>query len=183
MTAKETIYKIINDDENLKTIRLNTKTNKIELNGENILSIDYDDILEVCKTDSPDTKFTKQIVKEIVFKYAREHKYESPKVVHNENNIHGNWSLRRRYFHSKPIWESIIQNIFDKLKDTINLIYKEQKHNTKYVDSKKLNMLINDLKYTEKQFKKNTDNCSVYPIKSETIKDNLLYIIAYLENY
>ena len=102
---------------------------------------------------------------------------------YNENNIHGNWSLRRRYFHSKPIWESIIQNIFDKLKDTINLIYKEQKHNTKYVDSKKLNMLINDLKYTEKQFKKNTDNCSVYPIKSETIKDNLLYIIAYLENY
>lgn len=85
MTAKETIYKIINDDENLKTIRLNTKTNKIELNGENILSIDYDDILEVCKTDSPDTKFTKQIVKEIVFKYAREHKYEPPKVVHNEN--------------------------------------------------------------------------------------------------
>ena len=49
---------------------------KIEIEGEEILSIDYDEILEECKKQYPDTKFTKAIIKDIVIKYAREHKYE-----------------------------------------------------------------------------------------------------------
>ena len=76
MTAKEIIYEVITKNENFSSIRLNTKTNKVELNGEPILQLDYDDILETCKSEYPDTKFSKQIIKDIVTKYARENKYE-----------------------------------------------------------------------------------------------------------
>lgn len=83
MTAKEFIFNIITDDEKFSTIKLNTKTNKIELEGNTILSCDYDDILDKCKAEYPDTKFTKQTVKDIVLKYARENKYEPEKVCYN----------------------------------------------------------------------------------------------------
>ena len=76
MTSKEIIIDIINNNERFKSIQLNTRTNKIEIDEEEILSIDYDDIFEECKSQYPDTKFTKSIVKDIVTKYAREHKYE-----------------------------------------------------------------------------------------------------------
>ena len=79
MTAKDIIIEIINNNEKFKTIQLNTKTNKIELNKEEILSMDYDDIFEECRSQYPDTKFTKAIVKDVITKYAREHKYE-PKI-------------------------------------------------------------------------------------------------------
>jgi len=76
MTSKEIIIDIINNDERFKSIQLNTRTNKIEIDKEEILSMDYDDIFEECKSQYPDTKFTKATVKDIVKKYAREHKYE-----------------------------------------------------------------------------------------------------------
>lgn len=76
MTAKEIIYEILQKNDNYKTIRLNVKTNKVELNGEQMLQLDYDDILELCKSEYPDTKFTKQTIKDIVLKFARENKYE-----------------------------------------------------------------------------------------------------------
>lgn len=79
MTAKEIINEIINNDDKFKTIQLNTRTNKIEVEREEILSIDYDDIMDLCKSQYPDTKFTKSTIKDIVTKYAREHKYEPVK--------------------------------------------------------------------------------------------------------
>lgn len=79
MTSKEIIIDIINNDERFKSIQLNTRTNKIEIDKEEILSMDYDDIFEECKSQYPDTKFTKATVKDIVTKYAREHKYDEPK--------------------------------------------------------------------------------------------------------
>lgn len=85
MTAKEIIYDIIRNNDNFKTIRLNSNTNKVEINGDNILSLDYDDILEVCKCDYPDTKFSKQTIKDIVIRYARENKY----VPEKQNYIRG----------------------------------------------------------------------------------------------
>lgn len=83
MKATEIIYETINKNDTFKTICLNTKTNKIEINGEEILSLDYDDILDTCKAEYPDTKFTKQVIKDIVTKYAREHKYEPAKPAIN----------------------------------------------------------------------------------------------------
>lgn len=76
MTSKDFINDTLGKNERFKTIQLNTRTNKIEIEGEEILSIDYDEILEECKKQYPDTKFTKAIIKDIVIKYAREHKYE-----------------------------------------------------------------------------------------------------------
>lgn len=76
MNAKEIITSIIEKDERLSTIRLNTKTNKIEICDDNIMSYDYDDILDKCKEEYPDTKFTKQTIKDVVSVFARENKYE-----------------------------------------------------------------------------------------------------------
>ena len=76
MTSKEIINQIINENEKFKTIQLNTKTNKIEIDNNEILSCDYDEILDKCKEEYPDTKFTKQTIKDIVTKYARKNKYE-----------------------------------------------------------------------------------------------------------
>lgn len=75
MTNKEIINEIISNYFN--SISLNTKTNKIELDNEEMLSCDYDNILDKCKNEYPDTKFTKTLIKDIVTKYAREHKYTS----------------------------------------------------------------------------------------------------------
>ena len=84
MNSKQILIEIIAGDEKFNTIKLNTKTNKIEIEGYSILSCDYDDILEKCKAEYPDTKFTKQTVKDVVLKYAREHKYEPENVCYNK---------------------------------------------------------------------------------------------------
>lgn len=79
MTAKEIILEVISNNDRLSTIKLNMKTNKIEIEGESILSFEYDEILEECKKQYPDTKFLKTLVKDVVAKYARDHKYEPEK--------------------------------------------------------------------------------------------------------
>lgn len=84
MNIKEIITNIIEKDEKLSTIRLNTKTNKIEINDDKIASFDYDEILEKCKLEWPDIKFTKQVIKEVVSSFARENKYE-PEHIKNIN--------------------------------------------------------------------------------------------------
>ena len=84
MNTKEIITSIIEKDERLSTIRLNTKTNKIEINGDKITSFDYDEILEKCKLEWPDIKFTKQVIKEVVSSFARENKDE-PEDNEQEN--------------------------------------------------------------------------------------------------
>ena len=84
MNAKEIITSIIEKDERLSTIRLNTKTNKIEIENDIILSCDYDEILDKCKEEYPDTKFTKQTIKDVVALFARENKYE-PENKHNNS--------------------------------------------------------------------------------------------------
>lgn len=86
MTAKQIIYEIIESNTKYNSIKFNTVTGKIELNGENILSVDYDDILEDCKSEYPDTKFTKQTIKDIVTKYARENKYTPEKVEYHRTD-------------------------------------------------------------------------------------------------
>ena len=67
---------IIEQDERLSTIRLNTKTNNIEIGDENIMSYHYEYILEKFKEKYPMAKITKQHIKDIVYSIARENKYE-----------------------------------------------------------------------------------------------------------
>ena len=86
MTAKEIIYETLKLNEKFNTIKLNTITGKVELNGDNILSVDYDDILDECKKEYPDTKFTKQTIKDIVTKYARENKYTPEKNEYHRSD-------------------------------------------------------------------------------------------------
>ena len=87
MTAKEIIMQTIEKDERFSEIRLNTKTNKIEIGDNKIIQCDYDEILDKCKLEYPDTKFTKQTIKDVVDLFAREHKYEpednEPENKHN----------------------------------------------------------------------------------------------------
>ena len=88
MTAKDIIYEILKSNERFNTIKLNSITGKVELENEPILGIDYDDILDECKKEYPDTKFTKQTIKDIVLKYARENKYtpEKKSIIHGEKS-------------------------------------------------------------------------------------------------
>ena len=67
---------IIEQDERLSTIRLNTKTNNIEIGDKNIMSYDYEYILEKFKEKYPMAKITKQHIEDIVYSIARENKYE-----------------------------------------------------------------------------------------------------------
>lgn len=76
MSPKDILYnEVIAKDERLKNIKLNTKTNKIELDGENFLGIFYTDILEKARQEWSDTKFTNTLVKQVVELWAREHSY------------------------------------------------------------------------------------------------------------
>ena len=89
MTAKEIIMQTIEKDERFSEIRLNTKTNKIEIGDNKIIQCGYDEILDKCKLEYPDTKFTKQTIKDVVDLFAREHKYEpednEPENKHNNS--------------------------------------------------------------------------------------------------
>lgn len=50
------------------------------------MSYDYDEILDKCKEEYPDTKFTKQTIKDVVASFARENKYE-PEDNKPENKL------------------------------------------------------------------------------------------------
>lgn len=77
MNAKDFLYnEIIAKDERLKTIKLNTKTNKIEMEGYPFLGITYTEIYDLATEKFPDTKFTKTLVKDVVAKWAYDHKYK-----------------------------------------------------------------------------------------------------------
>ena len=77
MNAKDFLYnEIIAKDEHLKTIKLNTKTNKIEMEGYPFLGITYTEIYDLATEKFPDTKFTKTLVKDVVAKWAYDHKYK-----------------------------------------------------------------------------------------------------------
>lgn len=101
MNAKDIIYETIKNNEKFNTIKLNTKTNKIEIEDNEILSCDYDDILEKCKEEYPDTKFTKQTIKDIVTRFARENKYEPKKSFtsscswYNKYNLDDNGNIKK----------------------------------------------------------------------------------------
>lgn len=75
MTSNEIILSVIEEDENFKTIKLNEATRKIKINNEDILSMDYDELYDLCCEKWPEVKFKKQTVKDVVRKYARDHKY------------------------------------------------------------------------------------------------------------
>jgi len=93
MNAKDIIYETIKNNEKFNTIKLNTKTNKVEIESNEILSCDYDDILEKCKEEYPDTKFTKQTIKDIVTRFARENKYEPKKSFTSSCSWYSKYNL------------------------------------------------------------------------------------------
>ena len=70
------IKSIIEKDERLSSIRLNTKTNKIDIGNRKISIIDYDEILDKCKEEWPDTKFTLKTIKDVVTAFAIKNKYK-----------------------------------------------------------------------------------------------------------
>lgn len=76
MSSKEIVNDVISKDERFKTIKLNTKTGKIEIEGNKITTLDYDEIFSNCKEQFPNIKFTKTLIKDLVMKYARDNKYE-----------------------------------------------------------------------------------------------------------
>lgn len=76
MTSKEIILSIIENDDRFKTARLNETTKKIEIEGEDIMNVDYSDLYELCVEKYPDTKFTKSSVRDLLQKYARDNKYK-----------------------------------------------------------------------------------------------------------
>ena len=76
ITQIKIIKSIIEKDERLSSIRLNTKTNKIDIGNRKISIIDYDEILDKCKEEWPDTKFTLKAIKDVVAAFAIKNKYK-----------------------------------------------------------------------------------------------------------
>lgn len=86
MNAKEMISEILKNNTRFNTIRLNNNTGKIEIEGENIMSIDYEEIYDECKEQYPDTKFTRIIIKDIVKRYAKENRYTPEKKEYHRDD-------------------------------------------------------------------------------------------------
>jgi len=93
MSSTEIIKKVIEESDKFKTIRLNRKTNKIEIctdkEYEEFLNIYYDDLLMLCKDTWEGTKFKRSDIKDVVQIWAREHQY-TPKES-TENNERPDW--------------------------------------------------------------------------------------------
>ena len=80
MTKEQQITELIEKHETFKTIRFNKLKNEIEIEGSKILKYQYDELYNICRSELPDTKFTKSDVKCMIEKYAHEHKY-TPKTT------------------------------------------------------------------------------------------------------
>lgn len=79
MTKEQQITELIEKHETFKTIRLNNLKNEIEVKCSKMLKYQYDELYNICRSELPDTKFTKSDVKCMIEKYAHEHKY-TPKT-------------------------------------------------------------------------------------------------------
>lgn len=102
-----------------------------------------------------------------------------------KTNTKGNGSLRNMIRNSMHVWNPVIEQYFKELKDVVNMIYltKKNKYKLNGDDIDKIYDIINKVRYIKDVFKKNTDDCSIYPIQSECICNNLTYISKYLQKY
>lgn len=83
------------------------------------------------------------------------------------------------------IWSTWMQDCLDNCKTYINKIWlvNINKHDITNDDLNKIKILVERIRETRSAFKKNTDNCSIYPIESEKICSNLTDIANYFEKY
>lgn len=102
-----------------------------------------------------------------------------------KNNIKGNGSLRNMIRSSMHVWNPVMEKYFKELKDVVNMIYLEKNNRYKMNrdDIDKISVIINKVRDIKTVFKKNTDDCSIYPIQSECICNNLTFISNYLQKY
>ena len=102
-----------------------------------------------------------------------------------KTNTRGNGSLRNMIRSSMHVWNPVMEKYFKELKDVVNMIYlvKKNKHKLNRDDIDKISDIINKIKDIKMIFKKNTDDCSIYPIQSECICNNLNFISKYLQKY
>lgn len=102
-----------------------------------------------------------------------------------KTNTRGNGSLRNMIRNSMHVWNPVMEKYFKELKDVVNMIYlvKKNKHKFNKDDIDKISVIINKVRDIKTVFKKNTDDCSIYPIQSECIYNNLTFISKYLQKY
>ena len=83
------------------------------------------------------------------------------------------------------IWSTWMQACLDNCKTYINKIWlvNKNKYDITTDDLNKIKILVERIRETRSAFKKNTDNCSIYPIESEKICSNLTDIANYFEKY
>lgn len=83
------------------------------------------------------------------------------------------------------IWSTWMQACLDNCKTYINKIWlvNKNKYDITTDDLNKIKILAERIRETRSAFKKNTDNCSIYPIESEKICSNLTDIANYFEKY
>ena len=103
-------------------------------------------------------------------------------IEHIQNNLHGNNSIRYKYFNGKHIWADWMQQNIDELKNMTNKLYLVDKN--RYILTKDdidiLHRLPQKLNKLIEGFVKNTDGCSLWALQSEEIRDNLYKIINIL---
>ena len=83
------------------------------------------------------------------------------------------------------IWSTWMQDCLNNCKKYINKIWlvNINKYDITNDDLNKIKILAERIRETRSAFKKNTDNCSIYPIESEKICSNLTDIANYFEKY
>lgn len=79
MNKIEQILSVIENNSIYSTVCYNTEEKQIQLDGKKIINYQYTELYNICRTELPDTKFTKTDVKETLEKYAHEHSFTPEK--------------------------------------------------------------------------------------------------------
>ena len=130
MNTVEIIKDVIEKSDVFKTIRLNKKTNKIEIcineEWDEFLNIYYNDLLNLCKEKWSDNKFKIGDIKDVVTIWSREHQYTPEETSENDTDGKNN---------NKPEWYQYLEvNDKGKIIHSANNIYNLLKYHPQWKD-------------------------------------------------
>ena len=130
MNTVEIIKDVIEKSDIFKTIRLNKKTNKIEIcineEWDEFLNIYYNDLLNLCKEKWSDNKFKIGDIKDVVTIWSREHQYTPEETSENDTDGKNN---------NKPEWYQYLEvNDKGKIIHSANNIYNLLKYHPQWKD-------------------------------------------------
>lgn len=100
-----------------------------------------------------------------------------------KRNISGPNGLRNLIKYNSSgmhIWSGWMQACLDDIKKTINNIYLIRKGKNINIDREEMKILVGRIQELCEVFNKSTDNCSIHPIQSERIIENMKIVSKYI---